>query len=458
MPFAAPMLDDENDPKKNPNGGVNISGQSTTVSTGVPGQEAAVPGAKQKTSGQYTNIQTYLDANKEQGDQMGGKIADDVSNKAEDATQKIGAYEAKAPTVQAYDPNEAIGRATSLSDAEKATYKTNKATGGYSGPQTVDGIEGYADANKAGTEAATAVKSAGTEAGQRELLKQTYARPQYSAGENNLDQALVQGSAGSRSRMEELGQKYSGLDSALGNANTKVGNAVNSAITQSYNNRQAFTPAEEAARKALIDPIQARANQANATNSGYIDNILNDASDETLSDETLKALGLSEGQNLYDINLRDYVNQDRSQVGLNNAATADERSKYAALQSLFDDPTMSQITADGKTINPVSFNKSKFDTDQAAKDQAWKTLYNDANSGSFDRYVGQNGINAQFMSGLSSQLKNKSLAQVESELLPYYQEAGKTNQAYQVYGADPIKAYLDWAKNSNNVNRKVTKG
>lgn len=375
MPFAAPInVDDQDEQNKNKSGGVNISGQSTTVSTGVPGQERAPSGERQKSSGQYANIQSYLDANKQQADQMGNKIADDVSSKADDATTKIHDYETKAPKVEAYDPNQAINKATSLTDQEKKTYQDTKATGGYTGPQTLEGVEGYDTANKAGTEAATAVKNAGTETGQRELLKNTYARPNYSAGENNLDQALLQGSAGSKSRLEQLGQQYSGLSSALDTANANVGNAVNSAITQAAANQKAFTPAEEAARKALLDPIQARADQANANNGAYIDRILGDAKDNVISDETLAALGLSPGQRIYNMDLSSYINQDRSQVGLDNAANAEERAKYAALASLFSDPTMSQISANGKTINPISFNSDQFSKDLAGKTAEFNNL------------------------------------------------------------------------------------
>lgn len=462
MPFAAPMLDDENDPNKNKSGGVNISGQSTTVSTGVPGQEAAAPGQKQKSSGQYTNIQSYLDANKEQGDAMGGKIAGDVTNKAEDATSKIGAYESKAPSVAAYDPNEAIGRATTLSDAEKTQYKTNKATGGYSGPQNAEGIEGYQAANTAGTAAATAVKNAGTESGQRDLLKQTYARPDYSAGQNNLDQALVQGSAGSKAKLEGVGQKYSGLTDYLGSANQKVGNAVNSAVTQSYNNRQAFNPAETAARQNLINPIQQRADQANQNNGAYIDRITGDASDNVLSDETLKALGLSEGQKIYDMNLGNYITPDKSQVGLNNAANSDERGKYAALQSLFDDPTMNQITVDGKAINPVSFNKAQYDKDLAGKTAEINNLFKNTNfTGSGTHEWNGDNLDYTASANVADYLANNANVNYNGKVRGIGNMGsnyGDEGEAAKQQAAQSLYAQINQFLDSQKYNRTIQKG
>jgi hypothetical protein len=381
MPYAAPVELDENDPRKNPSGGVNISGQSGTVSTNVPGQDSS--GDNQKSSGQYTNIQSYLDANKQQGDDMGTKVAGDVSAKADDAQQKIQGYESKAPTVAAYDPNDALGRVTDLNDDEKNTYKTTKATGGYTGPVDQSGVDGYFDANKAGTEAVTAVQNAGNEVGQRELLKSSYARPDYNAGQNNLDQAILQGSAGSKSKLEELGTKYSGLSNALTTANTNVGTAVNAANAQALANKQAFAPAETNAWNALVNPIQQRADQANLDNPEVIKRVQDDVSDNILSEDTLQRLGLSTGSRIFDLDLRNYVNPNQSQVGLDNVANTDERAKYAALQSLLDDPTRTQITATGKTIDPVSLNRAQFDKDLAGK------------QAEFDRYSASTNVLGQ---------------------------------------------------------------
>lgn len=98
----------------------------------------------------------------------------------------------------------------------------------------------------------------------------------------------------------------------------------------------------------MINPIQARATQATADNKALADRVLADAQDETLSDETMALLGLSEGQNTYGTNLSNYITPDYTQVGLNNAATADERAKYQALAAMIGDDSMNQITADGK--------------------------------------------------------------------------------------------------------------
>lgn len=446
MPFAAPLID-ENDPnKKNQQNGVNISGQSTSFATNVPGQEAG-NSPKGKGSGQYANIQSYLDANKDQADQMGQKITTNVAKEADDATAKVQEFSAKAPTVQAYDPNEAIKKATALSDQEKAQYKEVKKTGGYTGPATVDGVSGYQDAQKAASSAAQNVQNAGTETGQQQLLKQTYARPQYSAGENRLDQVLLQNSAGSRANLENLSQKYAGIDKMFSDASTSVGDAINKANTQALANRNAFIPAEKAARDALINPIQKRVDEYNSGRDAYIDRIIGDAGDEILSEETLKALGLSEGGALYDVNLANYITPNRTQAGLNNLATADERQKYAALASLFDDQTMSQINDNGKALNAISLDKDQLGKDIHAKRIEVEDIINNR----LDAVDGKGGL----YSNNYKMTPQQAIAQLQS----YLTQGGE--------GMDPAKIQakilanqkvIDDAKIKYGYDRKVKKG
>ena len=371
MPFAASYMTDE-DEKKNQdqNGGVNVSGQSTSFSTGLPGQEGAGSGAKTKGSGdKFANIQSYLDVNQSQGNQMGQKIAGDVSAKAEDATQKVQTFESKAPTVSAYDPNEAYQNVLSLSDQQKKAYQDAKA--GYKGPATLDAVDGYQDTQKAVSTAATSVKNAGTEEGQRQLLKDTYKKPSYTAGQNALDQTIVQNSTDSRKGFEDLTQKYSGLSGLFDTAATNVGGKVNDAQKTALANQQAIAAGDVAAKKGLMDPIAARAADQNKNNEARIKAVSDDVTDDVLSAETLAMLGLSEGTNLYDLNLSSYLNPNRTQVGIDNVANADERAKYAALTALIDGQAGMEITKDGKAINPMAFNKDQFNKDSAAS----KTSY-----------------------------------------------------------------------------------
>ncbi len=380
MPYAAPMIG-QDDPNKKNQDPTNISGGAgASFATGIPGQEASTGGVeRQKTSGNYANIQSYLDANKDQGDGMGQKIATNITSKGDDASSKINTLSQKAPEVKAYDPNDVYNNLGSLTDDQKNTYRTQKTTGGYTGPDTVEKVDGYADTQKAATSTAQMAKNAGTEYGQQQLLRDTYARPSYSAGENRLDQALLQGSPNSKQAIASASSKYSDLDSLFNNAATNLGGSINNANSQSLANKQNIATAEQSQWNNLINPIQTRADQMNRDNPALINRVTQDASDEKLSDETLSLLGLSPGQKLYDMNLKNYINPNYTQLGLNEAANSQERSKYQALVDLVGDTSRNQITANGMEVKPVSFNKDQFDKDFAGKQAEMNNLLKNTN-------------------------------------------------------------------------------
>jgi len=370
MPFAAQMnLDDEE--QRNEQGAKNISGQSTSFATNVPGQEGG--SQKKQGSGRYTNIQSYLDANKQQAGQMGQKIATDVGAQAEQAKSQVQNFGTQAPKVEAYDPNEALKK-DQMSAQEKEQYKTVKKTGGYTGPATVDQVSGYQDVQKAASSAAQNVQSAATEEGQKELLKKTYARPTYSQGQTKLDQALLQGSQESRSKLEDLSQRYSGIDKMFQDTAQNVGSAIGAAQKQALANQQAFAPAEKQAREALVNPLQERAKQEMASRAELQNRVAQDLQDEVLSQETMDLLGLTEGTRLFDTDLSKYLQADQSELGINDIATQQERQKYQALADLFENPAMNELTLDQAQRKPVSIN------DQLAKDLAAKQKW-------FDEYA-----------------------------------------------------------------------
>lgn len=472
MPYAAPAFNnqDPNDPnKKNGQDPTNISGGGgASFSTGLPGQESS--GAKdRKSSGQYANIQSYLSANKDQGDQMGQKIASDVDQSAGAAQQQIGALDSKAPKVEAYDPNDVYNNVTNLSDEQKSTYRDQRATGGYTGPQSIDQVQGYADTQKATQDAAARVKNTGSEAGQQQLLKDTYGRPQYSAGENRLDQVLLQNSAGSKQALENVNKKYSGLENLFNSASTNVGNSINQANQQSLANKQNIMTAEQQQYDNLLNPIQARADQMNQENPLLAARMQDDLSDYTLSEETLQKLGLSEGANVYDQDLSKYFKANNAAVGLNNAASADERAKYQALSDLIQDPSRNQLDMNGKAVDPFAFDRAAFDKDNAAKASEYENFRN-TDTGRFYDWAGQEQLKGnnlltdnygqaqQIGSGsFFDSINGRTLAQLESEkdsLIRDHSGSGVFSSAYE----KALPQYIQWMRDQYSADNKIKKG
>jgi hypothetical protein len=353
------------------NQAVKVSGgQGASFSDVVPGQD------KNKSSGQYANLQQYISANQPQAQEMGQKVAGNVEQAGQEATQKVEQFGAQKPSVQAFDPNQYIQDAPSLSAEQKQSYQATKQTGGYTGPKQLEQAQGYSEAQRSAQSATDKAKMAGTEVGQQELLSQTYARPTYTQGQKKLDQVLLGGNEQAKQGLSGLSQKYSGLYDVFNQKAQDVGAGINQANAQALANKQAIQGAESKAWTDLMNPLEQRAQQANIERPQAQQRINEDISDDLLLEETLQKLGLAEGQNLYDLSLGSYITPNMTQLGVNDVANQQERQRYQALADLFQDSTRTQIGAQGSGVSDVSFNKSQFDKDLQSTEQAYQAAMN----------------------------------------------------------------------------------
>lgn len=383
--------------KKDPSDPQSISGESTSFNNEPPGSNTS-SARPQKSSGQYTNIQSYLGSNTEQAAQMGNQITQKVEDKSVQAQSDISKLAAEKTNTAAVDPNKYLADPVRTTAQDRQEYAKLRTTGGYEGPADISGTQNYKTAYGSASEADNLVKATGTEEGRMTLLQDQYRRPNYSRGLQSLDQVLLQNDPTSKQKFADINQKYSGIASLFDSTAAEVGNSINQSKRIALSNKNAILNAEAKAWEDLINPIQSRATQANKENPALVQRITDDARDEILNDETLAMLGLNEGQDIYDLSLGNYLSPNLTQVGLDNVASAEERAKYLALQSLINDPTRTQITADGKQVNPISFNKEQFEKDYAGKksaaEEAMKKVVIDVTPTYSGRFTYQNPFNS----------------------------------------------------------------
>lgn len=370
MPFLPKSLAQLDEEKKKLQQSNNISGTSNTFDIPGANQSSTAPKAEKK-SGSWTNLNQYLSANKEQAGAMADKVVGDIDSTAMSADQKLNQVKASAPgQVQALSAQglktDYLDKADQLNDDQKSAYNSFKSTGGYSGPSSIYDVSGYSDAENFTKQADQKLKQAQSEGGRQALLKDAYKRPTYSQGQSQLDNLLVQNDAGSKTKFNDVQSKWSNLNSMLDGTTSDVNSKISSNLATAQANKGLFAGAEEEYANEFLNPIKQRASDFNAALPGKITSVTSDLSDDVLSEDTLAQLGLSEGQNLYDSVLSNYLKTDATQANANNMATAQERAKYAALMNLIGKDA-TDITADGKAINPISFDKTKFDKDVAAK-------------------------------------------------------------------------------------------
>ena len=271
---------------------------------------------------------------------------------------------------------------------------------------------------------------AGTESGQQELLRQTYARPNYTQGETKLDQVLLGGNQQAKKSLSDLSSQYSDLANVFGKKAEDVGAGINQANEQALKNKQNILQAENKAWTDLLNPLEQRAVQANIERPQIQQRVYEDVGDDLLLEDTLKRLGLQEGQALYDLDLSSYLTPNMTELGINDVANQQERQKYAALASLFEDPTRTQIGEQGKNLEPIGFNRQKFDTDAQARAAEFQDKYKTQ----MTYLPGQNSSHAF------------TYEQMENEVIPMLQY--RLNSRLQMYGNDREAQRLEGVLNA----------
>ena len=363
----------------------NISGQSAVLSTEAPSKMGGA-----KDSGSFTNLNQYLDANKENAGQMGTKIASDITNQGQAtrtgiqdtstefnqlADQGTLAGLDKAPEEARNIVNQAkTGAKNAQIDQNQMSRFGEIANATYKGPQDLTGTTKYANTAQQYEKAQQAAKNASSDEGRFSLLKDAYARPTYSQGQQNLDNLLLTGNQGAK---ENIQSAATGLNDLSG-----MWSGAQSNATQLASQRQAATnAAREGSRANALEARTGRntevqsdlanqqANWANEYNQykdllgGYKGGDLN----LTRQQADRLALGGS-GTGLYNIlngtQPESYL--DLKAFDANKVVSQDQFAQLKALDQLssqFGNPAMSQFTdeAQAGTLNAQNaFDASGF--------------------------------------------------------------------------------------------------
>ena len=220
------------------------------------------------TSGSFTNLNQYVKANRDQSQGLGSKLEGNVQKVAGAGLSELGAAGQEYKTgIEAATANPAdayseakIGEAvtaanaaptSTLNETEKAAAQTQadsfaagrekqaKLAAGSETPNLITQANYQSALGQLGT-AKEKAGLTGTESGRKTLLQETYKRPDYSAGQQSLDQLLTQIAPENRQRLESLRQNLLG-QYGLGSSETQ---AIQNAATQRAgavaNTNQAF--------------------------------------------------------------------------------------------------------------------------------------------------------------------------------------------------------------------------
>lgn len=356
---------------------------STSTSTGT---------GPKTSSGRYTNLAAFVNANKgfNQGQGLAGKVAGNIQNMASQQGQQLqnvqqqfgkqsaeGSSQFTAPAAPvtpgqpAAQPNsvESAQQYTQqlLSNPVQAKAEDQQKFGGllnaeYKGPQGLDQTQGGGSLSSNLQGLQNTAKQTQTEPGRFNLLRQMFGNSNYSRGQQSLDNLLM------NSNKDQVKQ-LQGTQAAAGQATAQYQQAQKAAADQAANLTQQAGQIQQATRGALgqniqqFDAAQAqRAQEAQNARAGEVARAQAAAKEGKLDPNLLTNMKL-QGQNLYDLNLGDYLTPSTLAATKQNVGNAADYAKISALQNLagggnYSDDNISKIFAD--YANP----------DQAGKFQA----------------------------------------------------------------------------------------
>ena len=427
MAYVRPLEEEEDEAQ--PGEQIQVAEQpGGPVSGGTVPSQANAPMQQTQASKGYTDVRSYLDANRPQASQMAdvyaGRIGEEgtkIKGKAEGIQKQFG-EQVQAGSIN--QPQAAIDRTIQGATSNPASWNQlqenkdawNKIYGGqYTGPQGLSDVQGFRDIQGQAEEASKYGESLQTEAGRKGMFTRYGERP--TAGNVALDQMLLSQTPEAMGKISaagqqvgSLGQYLKGLESpaseqaaaakarteaAAKQAETSLQGAISGlgtgldervsglqgsgqkeidALREMINNRGRMAQGMPGFETAGIDPQQWE--DMKALENQYI-------SEQTRLGEGYQSMP---GNQAFD--LSGYINQGmtpEAAYNRGNVATEDEYAREAALEELagYDIPMLWESDRAKAGTAPQSL--AQFDANKAYQDMLG-TL-----KGSDQRLLGQYG-------------------------------------------------------------------
>jgi len=340
------------------------SEEGTSVPVGGPQQGGVIsPGAntatspakakKPASSGAYNNIQKYINANKgfnaEQGG-LAGKIVGNIGGQVQNTQQNLqgvsNAFKQQAEeNVAKFNHQDVVGNALADPSAfvesanpEQMQAFTAARDAQYTGPKGIQDIQGAGAIRAQTANVKSLVNQGQSEAGRFNLLKQMFGNNQYSGGQQNLDNLLIQSDRGQMKKIQGARQAAAGLDNTFNKAglqaqqtaqqNKSLADQIQSSTRSGLNRSvlDANKGVEERLQKTIQDQNQMVQKAREQLAAGNLDMDVYDA----LGGEKL---GLKAGQHLYGVDPNSFINKGADPTA-QQVASANDYARFNALSRL----------------------------------------------------------------------------------------------------------------------------
>lgn len=392
--------------------------------SGASGLMPNTPQGKPTSSGRFTNLQKFVKANQPgSGQGLSGQISKKVESQARDVQQGVqGAQEQFQQRVQ--QSLQPVQSAQQLSeqiktDASKLTDEQMQQALGvrdykYTGPQGLSNIE---QTQSQAQQIQQIGQNLGSESGRFQTLRNLFAKPTYSTGQQRLDQLLLQTAPGQQ-------QVLSQIRKTAGQVGSELSKAQQTAQQQALGAQQAGLQASEGLKTAVGEAattgeaaLEEQRQRAMTEYQNMYDKYMTELARGGLSQDTMQDLQLGE-MDLYNIDPTQFFNPKYTKDAakdftVEQVATAEDYARMNALAKLagredlrFSDPTKREqfITEDKFGFDVAGLRQAV----QGAK-QNYEGLYNQGET-TEDQGL-RDMLNARGVSvGGNTSVKNSSVA------------------------------------------------
>lgn len=334
--------------------------QPATIQAGAPSKPAPTAAGAQKEqrgSGSFVNLQKYIQANKPKTQQLQQKITSGITSQAQKTRQELAQKRQQTESQYAQEEKR-------LQEAKPFYQQAfQKAGTGELSEQDVQRFRGLAEGKQA--ELATPelqrqrasaeslekrARELGTSAGRQQELARTVGKqsPTYTAGQQSLDALLLSGDRKGRTQaLRQVRGATQGLESQVGQLSQQaqarrealrgMARQRSQEIQQLLQQGQGEGIEEQVGQRGLSDieqALQARREEAAARAPEELAAFRERVKSGALTQEDLNRFGLKGGQQLYDINLGDFIAGAAQVPTLAGVASPEEVRRYQALQRL----------------------------------------------------------------------------------------------------------------------------
>ena len=366
-------------------------GNLSNTGGGVIGQgQAANPQAPKRSSGSFTNLQSYLDVNRDQAKQFTSDttntLREGVGQAQGTVRKEYDGFKGQVDQNTIRDDEQLRGRNASEivgDDTAREAYQ-KRLNASYTGPTAFTSEKGYQDlADKQQT-----IGNTSTFAGKKQVAQDLYTkqRPTYTQGEANLDGVFLNQPKDSRQQFQALRDwtegEVGGFKSGIAD---QSGALVQAAQDTTQQTRDTYRQDLAGDRSALNSSVDQAVIEENKRRKAAYDQAMTDA-------QSYKTAGWN--TQAAELNQADYIDYGGDVSG-SNVITDQQLAEARALAALGGDPTLNPYTGRQEASEAFSIDQAYQDqvaslqTEAKQNENAFSETLNNAEREAFKGMVAQ---------------------------------------------------------------------